>query len=137
MAITAHALAVRSGKGVIHFFDPSSFTHDDPISAEDSALVGKILNLDDVRRYQSTSAAASGIYAKDGRVAIVSEQPETRSTPGVSSLTDSAILAANSKATSSQVSEKSSQQNDSSASPSVSEATTIESSAPHVASEDI
>ncbi|KAI1202071.1 sulfite reductase [Nemania serpens] len=139
MAITAHALAVRSGKGVVHFFDPSSSSLDKPISAENSALVGQILNLDDVRRYQSSSVslAASGIYADDGRVAVASAGPETQVIPGSDNLTESAILSATSKATLSEVSEKSSRQSESSVSPSMSEATTIETSPPQVTSEDI
>ncbi|KAI0397789.1 sulfite reductase [Xylariaceae sp. FL0594] len=139
MAVTAHALAIRSGKGVIHFFDPNTCSHDKPISAEDSKLVGDILNLDDVRRYQSSSVPATGIYADDGRVATVSEQTETRALSGTNNLSDSTILGAVSKATSSQVSEQSSQQSEASASasPSVSVATTIEPSAPQITSEDI
>ncbi|KAI1368027.1 sulfite reductase [Xylaria arbuscula] len=137
MATTAHALAVRSGKGVVHFFDPSSSSLDKPIAAEDSSLVGQILNLDDVRRYQSSSVANSGIYADDGKVAVASLRPETQVSPGTNNLTESAILGAASKVTSAEVSEKSSQQSESVASPSVSEATTIESSAPQVMSEDI
>ncbi|KAI1176929.1 sulfite reductase [Nemania sp. FL0916] len=137
MAITAHALAVRSGKGVIHFFDPNSSRLDQPISSEDKDLVGQILNLDDVRRYQSSPVATTGIYADDGRVAEASIRPETQVTPGATNLTESAILNATSKMTSTEVSEKSSQQSESSLSPSMSEATTIEQSAPQVTSADI
>ncbi|KAK5628049.1 hypothetical protein RRF57_003764 [Xylaria bambusicola] len=137
MAITAHALAVRSGKGVVHFFDSNSSSFDKPISAEDPSLIGQILNLDDVRRYQSSSVATLGVYADDGRVAVASLRPETQATPGINNLTESAILGTASKVTSSEVSEKSSQQSESVASPSVSEATTIEPSAPQVISEDI
>ncbi|KAI0147631.1 sulfite reductase [Xylariaceae sp. FL1272] len=137
MAITAHALAIRSGKGVVHFFDSSSASEDRPIQVEDSKLVGQILNLDDVRRYQSNTINASGIYADDGRVAVVSEHADVAATPAAGNLTDSAILGAASKATSSQGSEKSTEPSNSSASPSVSEATTIEAAAPLVTSEDI
>lgn len=138
IAITAHALAVRSGKGVIHFFDPGSSSLDKPISAEDSGLVGQILNLDDVRRYQSSSVLTSGVYADDGRVAVASvHPPETQVTLGTNNLTESAILGAASKVTSTEASEKSSQQSDLSVSPSVSDATTIEPTAPQVTSEDI
>lgn len=134
LAITAHALAVRSGKGVIHFFDPNSSSGDKPISAEDSGLVGQILNLDDVRRYQASSVNASGIYADDGRVAVVSAQPIAS---GANNLTESAILGVAAKVIAAEVSEKSSQQSESSVAPSVSDATTIEPSAPQVTSEDI
>ncbi|KAI1431068.1 sulfite reductase [Xylaria sp. CBS 124048] len=138
MAITAHALAVRFGKGVIHFFDPASLGHNKSISSEDPALVRQILNLDDVRRYQASPVATSGIYADDGRVALAPLQPEPPTTSGTGNLTESAILGVASKLTSAEPSEKSSQQSDPSASPpSVSEATTIESSAPQVTSEDI
>ncbi|KAI1828636.1 sulfite reductase [Xylaria intraflava] len=136
MAITAHALAVRSGKGVIHFFNPSSLGHGEPISPEDRDLVRQLLNLDDVRRYQSSRVTASGIYADDGRVAVAPLQPEPQATSGSNNLTESAIIGVASKLTS-ETSEKSSQQSDLSASPSISEATTIESTAPQVTSEDI
>ncbi|KAI1443660.1 sulphite reductase hemo protein, beta subunit [Annulohypoxylon stygium] len=137
MAITAHALAVRSGKGVIHFFDPSSCTHDKPIAAEDAALFRHILNLDDVRRYQASSVSESGIYADDGRVVVASDHPETRPSATENSLADSTILSAASKAASSEASDKSSQRSNSSAPPSVSSATTIEAAPPLVTSEDI
>lgn len=137
MAITAHALAVRSGKGVIHFFDPSSCTHDKPIAAEDAALFRHILNLDDVRRYQASSVSESGIYADDGRVVVASDHPETRPSATENSLVDSTILSAASKAASSEASDKSSQRSNSSAPPSVSSATTIEAAPPLVTSEDI
>ncbi|CAJ2512255.1 Uu.00g052700.m01.CDS01 [Anthostomella pinea] len=149
MAITAYALAVRSGKGVIHFFDPNSSSHDKPIPAEDQSLVRELLNLDDVRRYQASSVPESGIYADDGRAVVASEQSEapagtTKSNGladstilGVASKATSTILGAASKATSSEGSEKSSEQSNSSAPPSASSATTIEASAPLVTSEDI
>ncbi|KAI0482093.1 sulphite reductase hemo protein, beta subunit [Xylariaceae sp. FL0804] len=137
MAITAHALAIRSGKGVIHFFDPSACAQDKPISAEAPALLQKILNLDDVRRFQASSLPSSGIYADDGRVAVASDQPETQVGDKVNGLSDSTILGAASKANSSEGSVKSSQQSNSSAPPSVSSATTIEASLPSITSEDI
>ena len=34
IALTAHSLAIRSGKGVIHFFDQSNSSKDDPVAAE-------------------------------------------------------------------------------------------------------
>ncbi|KAI2629033.1 sulfite reductase [Xylaria nigripes] len=137
MAITAHALAIRSGKGVIHFFDPSSLRQDKPIAPEDSDIVRQILNLDDVRRYQSSPAAASGIYADDGRVAVTPLQTEAQVSSGANNLTDSAILGVVSKITSVAASELSSQLSEPSGTPSVSDATTIDSTAPQVTSEDI
>lgn len=137
IAITAHALAIQSGKGVIHFFDTNASKNDKPISAEDPSLVSQILNIDDVRRFQSSPAAGSSIYADDGRVAALPVRSEPQVTPGTNNLTESTILGAASKIISTVVSEKSSQQSESSVSPSMSEATTIEPSAPQVTSEDI
>ncbi len=68
MALTAHSLAVRSGKGVIHFFSPAAPSYDGPITREDVDVVRDILNLDNVRRFQSTHTPGSSIYVDDGRV---------------------------------------------------------------------
>ncbi|KAI1875795.1 uncharacterized protein JN550_002081 [Neoarthrinium moseri] len=136
IAVTAHALAVRSGKGVIHFFDAGSSSRDKPIGPEDASLVRDLLNLGDVRRFQASSIQGSSIYADDGRVAVASEQPDTVAN-GASTLTDSTLLDATSKATSTEASVKSGSPSDSSATPSVSTATTIDANAPVVTSEDI
>ncbi|KAK7751402.1 Sulfite reductase [NADPH] subunit beta [Diatrype stigma] len=140
MAVSAHALAVRSGKGVIHFFDPATCSLDNPISLENSEVVTQLLNLDDVRRYQAGSVPESGIYADDGRFVTSPIQPENPASgrSGASGLADSTILGAASKVTSSQGSEKSSERSNESAPPSVtSAATTIESSPQPISSEDI
>ncbi|KAK3687225.1 thiamine diphosphate-binding protein [Podospora appendiculata] len=137
MALTAHALAIRSGKGVIHFFDPTSSASNVPISPEDTTVVRDILNLDNVRRFQAASIAGSGIYADDGRVALAPEQVES---PPVGSrlggVSASEVESAASKATS-HTSSKTSQQSVTSSPPSVSTATTIEPAAPVVTSEHI
>ncbi|KAI5861620.1 sulphite reductase hemo protein, beta subunit [Durotheca rogersii] len=137
IAITAHALAIQSGKGVIHFFDPTSSSRDKPIVAEEAELFRELVNIDDVRRFQASSVSESGIYADDGRVVVASEQPERRPSHAANGLADSAILSAASKAASSEGSDKSSQRSNSSAPPSVSSATTIETSPSLVSSEDI
>lgn len=70
IAITAHALAFKSGKGVIHFFDPANSAKDSAINAEDAVVVRKILNLGG----NLASHASSGyetLYAGSGRVATV------------------------------------------------------------------
>lgn len=141
MAVTAHALAIRSGKGVIHFFDPAVSSHDKPIAPEDSGAVSTILSLDDVRRYQAASLPETGIYADDGRIVASPIQPEkaVKSTAEeeVSGLADSTVLAASSKATSS-LGSSSSQHSNASGPPSVtSVATTVESSPHPLSSEDI
>ncbi|KAK8119929.1 sulfite reductase (NADPH) [Apiospora kogelbergensis] len=141
MAISAHALAVRSGKGVIHFFDSGACAHDKPIEIEDPEFVRQVLNIDDVRRFQAAPVSGSGIYADDGRVAVASERREApaNGAPSASNgLSDSTLLGAASKATSSAASEKSaSQESGSPATAGVSTATTIEPEAPIVSSEDI
>jgi sulfite reductase (NADPH) hemoprotein beta-component len=70
IALTAHALAIKSGKGVIHFFDPANSAKDSPIAAEDVELVKKILNRGgNVATHTSTGAET--LYADSGRAATV------------------------------------------------------------------
>ncbi|KAK3358563.1 hypothetical protein B0T24DRAFT_643843 [Lasiosphaeria ovina] len=137
MALTAHALAIRSGKGVIHFFDPSSKTKGESISPEDTAVVRDILNLDNVRRFQSAPISGSVIYADDGRVALVSEQPEPLAGGSTQAKVQPSEGDAETPTATSHASSKSSQQSVTSSPPSVSTATTIEAAAPVVTSEDI
>ncbi|KXJ95235.1 hypothetical protein Micbo1qcDRAFT_130741 [Microdochium bolleyi] len=138
VAISAHALAVKSGKGVIHFFDPKSSSHDRPVTAESDEVVGQLLSLDDVRRFQAGSAQDGGIYADDGRVVHSSVQPEAATNGPVATLADSTVLGAASKVASSAVSEKSRSEKSESAAPSiVSTATTVEAAAVQLSSEDI
>jgi len=140
IALTAHALAIRSGKGVIHFFDPSSSAGEQPIEAASVDVVRSVLNLDNVRRFQSAPIAGSSIYADDGRVAEVSEQPESLTTPAapvaVSSVSATNTAPASPTITS-HSSIKSSQQSTAGSTPIPSAATTIEPSVPIVSSEDI
>lgn len=138
IALTAHALAVRSGKGVIHFFDPASSAGAEPVDAVSIDVVRSVLNLDNVRRFQSAPIAGTSIYADDGRVAVVSEQPEPLTTANVAGNGVSASeVDVASTAETSQVSSKSSQRSTISSPPSPSTATTIEPVAPVVTSEDI
>jgi len=138
MALTAHALAIRSGKGVIHFFDASASSGSAPIAPEEEAVVREILNLDSVRRFQSAPLSGSSIYVDDGRVALVADQPERLA----NGTTQTGSLVANdsdvaSLAGASHISSKSSQLSGTSSPSSVSAATTIEPAAPVVTSEDI
>lgn len=73
IALSAHALAIKSGKGVIHFFDPENSRLDDPIPLEDSGLVKRVLDLDAARAYQSTFSEVSSLYVDDGRQATITE----------------------------------------------------------------
>lgn len=143
MAVTAHALAVRTGKGVIHFFAPDTSSQDEPIAVEDVSVVGNLLDLDSVRRFQSGSVAAAGLYADDGHVAISSDHPEVApngTSDSVANLRPPASADA-SKLASTGTSVKSSQASQASdagtpGAPS-SVATTVESAPPPVTSEDI
>jgi len=139
MALTAHALAIRSGKGVIHFYNPAALALDNPIDPEDVDVVRDVLNLDNVRRFQSASAGGSSIYADDGRVVVASEQLEhvPNGPSGPNGIDSAAIDAAVSEQPSSRTSEKSSQQSVASSPPPTSSATTIETQASLVTSEDI
>ncbi|KAK8235824.1 hypothetical protein HDK90DRAFT_257308 [Phyllosticta capitalensis] len=71
LALTAHALAVKSGKGVIHFFDSSVASNSKPIAQEDRELVKKVLDVDAARVFQSTSTGETTLYADEGRAASV------------------------------------------------------------------
>jgi len=75
IALTAHALAIRSGKGVIHFFDAGSSAEDNHIDFEDVDVVRNILNLETVKLFQNSQIGGSSIYADDGRVATIVENP--------------------------------------------------------------
>ncbi|KAI9667918.1 MAG: hypothetical protein M1821_000738 [Bathelium mastoideum] len=69
MAMSAHALALKSGKGVIHFFNSGSVSQDDPIAYESRDLLRQILDLDSARRFQGMKSNETNIYADDGRIA--------------------------------------------------------------------
>ncbi|KAJ5893704.1 Sulfite reductase subunit beta [Penicillium taxi] len=70
IAITAHALALKSGKGVIHFFDPANSVQDAAIATEDYDLVKKILHLAG-NSVSHESTGAETLYVDSGRAATV------------------------------------------------------------------
>jgi len=101
IALTAHALAIKSGKGVIHFFDSSNIAKDQPIAQESRDLVAKILGVE-VSRDFASAEGEHNLYADDGRQAtqqIIGQLPNGTDSNGQES-------AAPSKPTSTQVSEK-------------------------------
>jgi sulfite reductase (NADPH) hemoprotein beta-component len=73
IALTAHALAIKSGKGVIHFFDPSVAVDDNAIPQLEQSVVEQVLDVDAARRHQSAKAGDSSLYADDGKLATVVE----------------------------------------------------------------
>jgi sulfite reductase (NADPH) hemoprotein beta-component len=139
MAITAHALAVRTGKGVIHFFAPEVSAHDKPIDTEDPAVVREIIDIESVRRFQAGTTSASTIYADDGRIAVSSDHPDTAvNGSSVASGLQPPSGAEASKLTSAGTSNKTSEASASSTPGAPSSlATTVEIAPPQVTSEDI
>ena len=73
IAISAHALAIRSGKGVIHFFDVGNSKDDKPIDVEDLDLVRELLDVDSNRPHQPSNAENNSIYVDDGHLATITE----------------------------------------------------------------
>jgi sulfite reductase (NADPH) hemoprotein beta-component len=71
IALTAHALAIRSGKGVIHFFDPSNSIQDNPIVPESRDLAQRLLSLDRLQPFEAQDGEDFTLYADNGRVATI------------------------------------------------------------------
>jgi len=144
LALTAHALAVKSGKGVVHFFDSGATAFKKEVDYEDSELVRSVLDLDAVESFQRTRSEETTLYADDGRNASLSfarsQAANTGSAPApLSSSEHGRSLPASERASQRAESSSGSSQRDTSTSgASVSSATTVESlvSKP-VSSEDI
>jgi len=85
IALTAHALAIRSGKGVIHFFDPANSRNDDQVPVEDPELAKTVLDIEAAKEYQASPAGTSTLYVDEGRQPIITEgafaSPESRQVP--------------------------------------------------------
>ncbi|KAG5941850.1 hypothetical protein E4U53_007334 [Claviceps sorghi] len=137
MALTAHAVAIRTGKGVIHFFASRNTMNDAPIAVEEPTVLRDVLDIESVRRFQAGSVPATNIYAEDGHVAVSSDHPDTipNGHDAEPSTLQSHPSADASKATSATTSTKSSETS-TPAAPS-SAATTVEAVPPQVTSEDI
>ena len=73
IALSAHALALRSGKGVIHFFDPANSEKDDLIPTEDRKLVKSIIEGGPVKANQPRANALSSIYVDEGFQPTITE----------------------------------------------------------------
>ncbi|KAF2129616.1 thiamine diphosphate-binding protein [Dothidotthia symphoricarpi CBS 119687] len=72
LALTAHALAIKSGKGVIHFFDSGASAFKKAIEQEDVELVRNVLDSDAVATFHNTTSGETTLYADDGRSATLS-----------------------------------------------------------------
>lgn len=73
IALSAHALAIKSGKGVIHFFDPANSRDNDSIALEDKGLVKRVLDLQAARLHQSATIGDSTLYVDSGKQVNVTE----------------------------------------------------------------
>ncbi|KAH7116006.1 hypothetical protein B0J11DRAFT_538951 [Dendryphion nanum] len=147
IALTAHALAIKSGKGVIHFFDSGSIAMSKEIPQEDPQLLKSVLDLNAAAAFQSSNSDETTIYADDGRTATLSVARSQAAIIGRSPVQSTDPIASNGK--SQPVSERtsvrasstsgSSQRESSTASAtSSSSATTVESLASKpISSEDI
>ena len=79
MAISAHALALKSGKGVIHFFDPSNSRNDDLVSAPDESFIADILDTSTSRPHREQQDVHSGMYTNaDSPPMLVSAHEDTQ-----------------------------------------------------------
>ena len=73
IALTAHALAVRSGKGVIHFWDPSNSIGDNPIQFEGRELIQALLENRSGANASSSGEVEATLYTSNGRTATVTD----------------------------------------------------------------
>ena len=81
IALSAHALAAKSGKGVIHFFDPANSAEDDPISFENRTVVRNILNAAGSNGADTSTSVEHGLYADEGYGPTVLENSTVGSEP--------------------------------------------------------
>ena len=83
IALSAHALALKSGKGVIHFFDPANSKHDDPISIEERGLIQDVLGSSTRRELEPSPADSSFLYVDEGRQVRIADNGVTSPEPNL------------------------------------------------------
>ncbi|KAK0307037.1 Sulfite reductase [NADPH] subunit beta [Friedmanniomyces endolithicus] len=140
VALTAHALAIRSGKGVIHFFDVANSKSDQPISHESRELVTKIIDTNLAKQYQGTKSEDASLYVSEGRPQVRNiglSGDHAPPTNGSHSPTARASGDASPSDPSSASSSSSGRKNSSSVVSEAESATTVDSQAKAVSSEDI
>ncbi|KAK3670197.1 Sulfite reductase [NADPH] subunit beta [Recurvomyces mirabilis] len=137
MALTAHALAIRSGKGVIHFFDAANSKADQPIAHESRQLVTEVLDTNLARQYQSMSSDDTSLYVSEGRPQVrnigLSEGAAAPPLPAVNGVSGATSPHDQSSASSS----SSDRKNSSSGASEAESATTVDSQPKPVSSDDI
>ncbi|KKA26112.1 hypothetical protein TD95_003121, partial [Thielaviopsis punctulata] len=89
MAMSAHALALRSGKGVIHFFPGSiSASDEDAVSPESPIVIKAIVNPDVAKDFQATSSTHTSLYADETKAAPASTEDGKAQKPAVATSED-------------------------------------------------
>ena len=73
IAVSAHALAIKSGKGVIHFFDTQNSKDDAPITYEDRELVRALLDVDATNSHRFPQDDTSYLYVNDRQLPKITE----------------------------------------------------------------
>ena len=71
IALTAHALAIRSGKGVIHFFDAANSQDDEAIEPERDRVAKALLDNAAIQAISRNRVESSSLYVDDGHQATV------------------------------------------------------------------
>ena len=79
IALTAHALAARSGKGVIHFFDVANSRNDSAIEVEEERISKTVLDNVAIQSIATKQVGLSSIYVDDGHHASILEPGGTTS----------------------------------------------------------
>ena len=78
-ALTAHALALKAGRGVIHFFPSEPLPVESPIAIEDKELVKRLLDISVARRHQHSAKEPLPLYADRERPVSAETAPTTLS----------------------------------------------------------
>jgi len=138
LAITAHALAIRSGKGVIHFYDAANSQQDQPIAHESRELITKVLPAELIRQHQGSKSEETNIYVNEGLSRQRALGAESRNGGDVTqSLTNGTSGVTSPRGASTASSSSSDRKNSSSGASEASSATTVESQAKPLSSDDI
>ncbi|KAF2162673.1 hypothetical protein M409DRAFT_26911 [Zasmidium cellare ATCC 36951] len=137
LALTAHALAIRSGRGVIHFFDAANSQQDSPIPHESRQWVSSVIPMDVARQYQATKSDESNIYVSEGLAPQRASGIEIGGNTEQLAPSGAASGLASPRDASSASSSSSDRKNSSSGASEAESATTIESQPKPVSSEDV
>ena len=81
IALTAHALAQRSGKGVIHFFDPVNSQDDAAIQVENDRVSRLLLEKYASHTGDADTEEASSLYVDDGHKAAILQPTAASASP--------------------------------------------------------